>query len=73
MVFAGDPEAIVPAEGRAYELGKRLVRAIEKKETYPEQEERHAAMLERMRTLILANKDRWHHEYDHWKAAGRLP
>jgi len=73
VVFAGDPEAIVPAEGRAYELGKRLVRAIEKKETYPEQEKRHAAMLERMRTLILANKDRWHHEYDHWKAAGRLP
>jgi len=73
VVFAGDTEAIVPAEGRAYELGKRLVRAIEKKETYPEQEKRHAAMLERMRTLILANKDRWHHEYDHWKAAGRLP
>ncbi len=72
VVIGGDPEAIVPAEGRAYELGRKLVRAIEKKETYPEQEKRHAAMLDRMRALIMANKDRWHHEYDYWKAAGRI-
>lgn len=73
VVLGGDPETIVPAEGRAYELGKRLVRAIETKETYPDQEELHAAMLERMQALVMANKDRWHHEYDYWKEAGRLP
>lgn len=73
VVLGGDPEAIVPAEGRAYELGRRLVQAIAKKETYPEQEKLHAEMLERMRALIMANKDRWHHEYDYWKAAGRIP
>ncbi|NLB00368.1 MAG: flavodoxin family protein [Methanomicrobiales archaeon] len=73
VVLGGDPEAIVPAEGRAYELGKRLVQAIEKKETYPDQERRHAEMLERMRALITANKDRWHHEYDYWREAGRIP
>ena len=73
VVLGGDPEAIVPAEGRAYELGRRLVQAIAKKETYPEQEKLHAEMLERMRALVMANKDRWHHEYDYWKAAGRIP
>ena len=73
VVLGGDPETIVPAEGRAYELGRRLVTAIAKKETYPEQERRHAEMLERMRALVMANKDRWHHEYDYWKAAGRIP
>ena len=70
VVFGGDPEAIVPAEGEAYELGKGLVRAIKNKETYPDQEKRHAEMFERMRALVLANKDRWQHEYDHWVASG---
>ncbi|MDD3857971.1 MAG: flavodoxin family protein [Methanoculleus sp.] len=73
VVLGGDPETIVPAEGRAYELGRKLARAIEKKETYPDQEELHAAMLEGMRALVTANKDRWHHEYDYWREAGRLP
>ena len=73
VVLGGDPEAIVPAEGRAYELGKRLVQAIEKKETYPDQERRHAEMLERMLALDTANKDRWHHVYDYWREAGRIP
>ncbi|KLK87607.1 iron-sulfur protein [Methanoculleus sediminis] len=73
VVLGGDPETIVPAEGRAYELGRKLAKAIEKKETYPDQEELHAAMLERMRLLVTANKDRWHHEYDYWKEAGRIP
>ncbi len=73
VVLGGDPETIVPAEGRAYELGRRLARAIEKKETYPDQEEFHAAMLDRMRALVTANRDRWHHEYDYWREAGRIP
>ena len=72
VVLGGDPEVIVPAEGRAYELGRRLVRAIAEKETYPEQEEFHARMFKRMRALIMANKDRWHHEYDYWKETGRI-
>ena len=73
VVLGGDPETIVPAEGRAYELGKRLAQAIANKETYPEQERFHAAMQERMQALVTANKDRWQHEYDYWQAAGRIP
>ena len=46
----------MPAEGEAYELGKGLVRAIKNKETYPDQEKRHAEMFERMRALVLANR-----------------
>jgi hypothetical protein len=34
VILGGDPETIVPAEGRAYELGRKLVGAIERKETY---------------------------------------
>ncbi|NLA38913.1 MAG: flavodoxin family protein [Methanomicrobiales archaeon] len=70
VVLGGDPEAIVPAEGRAYELGEKLVRAIENKDTYPEQERLHTEMFERMRALVMANRDRWHHEYEHWIASG---
>ena len=74
VVLGGDPEgAMVPAEERASELGKRLAEAIAKKETDPEQEQFHAEMQIRMRALVTANKDRWHHEYDYWKAAGRIP
>ena len=73
VVLGGDPETIVPAEGRAYELGKKLAKAIATRETYPEQEKLHAAMQERMRALVTANKDRWHHEYDFWQAAARTP
>ncbi|WP_292521132.1 flavodoxin family protein [Methanoculleus sp.] len=74
VILGRDPEAvIVPAEERARELGKQLVRAIAEKTTYPEQERLHAERLEYMRALVLANKDRWHHEYDYWKATGRIP
>lgn len=74
VVLGGDPEAaMAPAEEEARKLGAKLVHAIANKETYPEQERLHAEMIERMRALIMANKDRWHHEYNYWKAAGRIP
>ncbi|MDN7023675.1 flavodoxin family protein [Methanoculleus sp. FWC-SCC1] len=73
VVLGPDPEAIVPAERHAYELGRKLVRAIRDRTTYPEQEELHEAMAERMRRLVMANKDRWHHEYEHWQSIGTVP
>ncbi len=73
VVLGPDPEVIVPAERHAYELGRRLVEAIRNRTTYPEQEEIHAAMTERMRRLVMANKDRWHHEYEHWQKIGLIP
>ncbi len=65
VVLGGDPETIVPAEGRAHEPGRKLARAIEQKQNHPEQEALHAAIRERMQALVAANRDRWHHEYDY--------
>lgn len=73
VVLGPDPEAIIPAERHAYELGKTLAGAILNRTTYPEQEELHAAMTDRMRRLVIANKDRWHHEYEHWSRIGTVP
>ncbi len=72
VVLGPDPEAIIPAERHAYELGRALVDAILNRTTYPEQEELHAAMTDRMRRLVIANKDRWHHEYEHWSRIGTV-
>jgi multimeric flavodoxin WrbA len=73
VVLIPDPEVLVPAEGRAYELGKSLAKAIREKKAYPEQEALHAEMRERMRRLVTANKGRWHHEYEFWKGLGQVP
>lgn len=68
-----DTAAMEAAAKKAYDLGRRLVQAIENRETYPEQEKIHADMIEHMVALVTANKDRWPHQYNHWKEAGRIP
>lgn len=71
-VMAEGEEAFESAVKKAYELGKDLVAAIEEKRIYPEQEEIHREMHERMKNLVLWNKDEWIHEYDHWVEKGWL-
>ncbi|WP_048150094.1 flavodoxin family protein [Methanolacinia paynteri] len=71
-VLAEGDEAFGDACRRSYELGKDLVAAISEKRVYPEQEAFHDRMHERMKNLVLFNKDEWTHEYDYWKEKGWL-
>jgi len=66
--IGADPDALFPAEERAFRLGHDLAAAIAEKRQYPEQETFHAEMADRMKSLVTANKERWKHEYDYWNA-----
>ncbi|MFB3890707.1 MAG: flavodoxin family protein [Phycisphaerae bacterium] len=56
----------------AVELGANLCRAIAARESYPQQQTRRGAFVERMKQLITARKADWQFEYEHWKAKGWL-
>lgn len=71
-VLADGEEAFDEACKKAYELGKDLVAAISEKRIYPEQEQFHDEMHERMKNLVLFQKDEWTHEYEYWKEKGWL-
>jgi len=72
VAFKGNPDAILPAEKKAYELGRNLTEAILTKRDYPDQQAILKARAEYFCQLVAANKDRWAHEYEWWVAAGRL-
>jgi len=72
VAFKGNPDAILPAEKKAYELGRNLAEAILTKRDYPDQQAVLKARSEYFCQLVAANKDRWAHEYEWWVAAGRL-
>ena len=65
--FLGNPEAIVPAEKKAKELGRKLAEAIKKQWKDPAQSKIQAERREYFKKLVMFNKDLWEHEYDHWK------
>jgi hypothetical protein len=67
VLLGADPEAIVPAEKQAKDMGRRLVDAIKTKFKDPAQEKLHAERREYFKRLVMFNKDLWKHEYDHWK------
>jgi len=71
--ICGDPVAVERAIPDAKELGSDLVRAIREKRQYPEQEEEHRVMRERMIELVSFNKDLWISEYEYWRDQGDLP
>jgi multimeric flavodoxin WrbA len=72
VAFRGNPDAILPAEKKAYELGRTLAEAILTKRSYPDQQAILSARGEYFCQLVAANKERWAHEYEWWVAAGRL-
>jgi hypothetical protein len=72
VLVGADPNAIVPAEKEAKELGRKLVDAITSTWKDPVQEKQHAERREYFRRLVMFNKDIWKHEYDYWKGTGEL-
>jgi hypothetical protein len=68
--FMGNPDAILPAEKKAKELGRKLAEAIRTQWKDPVQQAYYADRKAHMKQLVLANKDVWTHEFDHWKAMG---
>jgi len=70
VAFLGNPDRILPAIEQARKLGKELADAIWTQKGYPEQAAIHKARREYFCRLVVANRDRWRHEYDWWVAAG---
>ncbi|HEY3360976.1 MAG TPA: flavodoxin family protein [Methanosarcina sp.] len=64
------PSALEAAIEKSHEMGKDLVKAIEEKRQYPEQEAAHKAWRERFKYVLLANKDHWTHNCDYWMEKG---
>ena len=67
-----DPAAASPILAAAADLGTRLVGAIEKKESFPEQEPERRGFRELMKSLVASRKAEWVFEYERWRALRRL-
>lgn len=72
VLLGADPNAIVPAEKQAKELGRKLADAIRTQWKDPAQEKYHKERKEYFKRLVMFNKDLWKHEYDYWKGLGEL-
>jgi len=72
VLLGADPNAIVPAEKQAKELGRKLADAIRTQWKDPVQDAYHKERREYFKRLVMFNKDLWKHEYDYWKATGEL-
>ena len=72
VLLGADPNAIVPAEKQAKELGRKLADAIRTQWKDPAQDKYHKERREYFKRLVMFNKDLWTHEYDYWKATGEL-
>jgi hypothetical protein len=72
VLVGADPNAMVPAEKQAKELGRKLADAIRTGWKDPVQEKQHTERKEYFKRLVMFNKDIWKHEYDYWKEIGEL-
>jgi multimeric flavodoxin WrbA len=72
VLLGSDPNAIVPAEKEAKELGWKLADAIRTQWKDPLQEKYHKERRDYFKRLVSFNKDLWQHEYDYWKGLGEL-
>ena len=66
-VNLADGEAIFQkGMDQSYQLGVQLADAILTKAEYPDQNEGHAAMFERMKQLVSFRKEEWPYEYEYF-------
>ncbi|MDP3564585.1 MAG: flavodoxin family protein [Methanoregula sp.] len=72
VLVGADPNAIVPAEKQAKELGRKLADAIKTKWKDPAQDKIHLERKEYFKRMISFNKEPWKHEYDYWVGLGEL-
>jgi multimeric flavodoxin WrbA len=56
----------------AARLGGRMIEAIQRQETFSDQEPARTAFVDRMRTLVTMRQGDWVFEYQYWKSMGRL-
>ncbi len=56
----------------AADLGTQLIAAAQAKQPIPEQQAERDAFRERMRDLMIRQRERWPYEYQYWEALGRL-
>lgn len=69
---ARGPEAMEEALEESRAMGTDLAEAIKEKRKYTEQEAIHEAWREHFKYVILANKDNWTHNCNHWIEKGWL-
>lgn len=72
VLVGADPNAIVGAEKKAKDLGRKLADAIKTKMVDEAQGKIHKERKEYFKQLVFFNKDLWAHEYKYWKGLGEL-
>ena len=70
VALGDDPEAIDRAESAARDLGRRLVRAIDERPQYPDQEAEMAENREYFAGIVRTNRDWRPDEYERWVREG---
>jgi hypothetical protein len=72
VAIGRDPSALVPAEGKAFELGIRLAQSVRGEHRYTDQEKLLQERREYFCGLVKYRKNEWAHEYDWYVRMGWL-
>jgi multimeric flavodoxin WrbA len=72
VAIGRDPSALIPAEGKAFELGKRLAQSVRGEHRYTDQEKLLQERREYFCGLVKYRKNEWAHEYDWYVRMGWL-
>jgi multimeric flavodoxin WrbA len=70
VAIGRDPSALIPAEEKAFQLGKRLAQSIRGEHHYPDQERLLQERREYFCSLVKYRKDEWAHEYEWYVRMG---